>query len=435
VNVPGHLASERRLNCRACILWMAALIAGAQTGCSKNEPSANNPATAESAAATPALIERGRYLAFAGNCSACHTTPAGAPFAGGRAFETPFGKVYSVNITPDPDTGIGSWTSRQFLRSLRKGLRANDQHLYPVFPYPALTKITDEDAAALFAYLKSVPAARYDVPKNEMSWPFGQRWLLRAWNAMFFDEGPFRPDPGKSAEWNRGAYLVTGPAHCSACHSPRNSLGAERTAMAMTGGTYRDDSTGGVMRPWSAPNLTSASSGLGSWSVEEIAAYLKAGTNSYATTFGPMNTVILNSTMHLTDADLHAMAAYLKSLPPNEGDFGAPAKSQVLQAGETLYNVNCGTCHQPDGMGAGDAGPRLAGSLVTQATDPASLVNSILYGPDVPNPAPGGHQWRPMEAYGDKLSDEEVAALASYLRSAWNNKGGEVTAQQVSKQR
>jgi mono/diheme cytochrome c family protein len=435
--LPAHLAFKRRLICRAFILWMAALIAGAQMGCSKNErePSANNPATAESAAASPALIERGRYLAFAGNCGACHTTAGGAPFAGGLAFETPFGKVYSANITPDPDTGIGGWTSGQFLQSLRKGLRANDQHLYPVFPYPALTKITDEDAAALFAFLKSVPAVRYDVPKNEMSWPFGQRWLLGAWNAMFFDEGPYRPDTGKSAEWNRGAYLVTGPAHCSACHSPRNLLGAERAAKAMTGGTYRDDSAGGVMRPWSAPNLTSASSGLGSWSVEEIAAYLKAGTNSYTTTFGPMNTVILKSTMHLSDADLRAMAVYLKGLPPNEGDFGAPAKSDVLQAGETLYNVNCGTCHQPDGMGADDAGPRLAGSLVTQATDPASLVNSILYGVDVPNPAPGGHQWRPMEAYGDKLSDEEVAALASYLRSAWNNKGGEVTAKQVSRQR
>jgi mono/diheme cytochrome c family protein len=268
-----------------------------------------------------------------------------------------------------------------------------------------------------------------------MSFFFGQRWLLGAWNALFFDEGPYRPDTGKSAEWNRGAYLVTGLAHCSACHSPRNLLGAERAAKAMTGGTYRDGSPGGVIRPWSAPTLTSASSGLKSWSVEEVAAYLKAGTNSYATTFGPMNSVILKSTMHLSDADLRAMAVYLKSLPANEGDLGVPAKSEVLQAGETVYNVNCGTCHQPDGMGADDAGPRLAGSLVTQAPDPASLINSILYGPDVPKPSSGGHQWRPMEAYGDKLSDEEVAALASYLRSAWNNKGGEVTATQVSKQR
>ncbi len=219
------------------------------------------------------------------------------------------------------------------------------------------------------------------------------------------------------------------------CHSPRNMLGAERAAKAMTGGTYRDDSAGGVMRSWSAPNLTPASSGLGSWSVDEIAAYLKAGTNSYATTFGPMNSVILKSTTHLRDADLRAMAVYLKSLPPNEGDFGAPAKADVLQAGETIYNVNCGTCHQPDGMGADDAGPRLAGNPVTQASDPASLINSILYGPDVPSPAPGGHQWRPMEAYGEKLSDEEVAALASYLRSAWRNQGGEVTARQVAQQR
>ena len=416
---------------------MAAVIAGAQTGCSKSGegPAANTPATTESAAATPALIERGQYLARAGNCGACHTTAGGAPFAGGVAFETPFGKVYSANITPDPDTGIGNWTSRQFLRSLRKGLRANDQHLYPVFPYPAFTKLTDEDAAALFAYLRSVPAVRSDVPKNDMSLPFGQRWLLGAWNAMFFDEGPYKPDAAQSAEWNRGAYLVTGLAHCSACHSPRNFLGAERVAKAMTGGTYRDESAGGVMRPWSAPNLTSASNGLGSWSVEETAAYLKTGTNSYATTFGPMNAVILKSTRHLSDADLRAMAVYLKSLGPNEGDLEGPAKSDVLQAGETVYNVNCGTCHQPDGMGAEDAGPRMAGNLVVQASDPASLINSILYGPDVPNPEPSGHQWRPMEAYGDKLSDEEVAALASYLRTAWNNKGGEVTVKQVLKQR
>jgi len=423
------------LACRFSL--MVAVIAGAQAGCSGSSqgPAANTPAADESAGATPALIERGEYLARAGNCRACHTTAVGAPFAGGVVFETRFGKIYSANITPDPDTGIGKWTSRQFLRSLRKGLRANDQHLYPVFPYPAFTKITDEDAAALFAYLKSVPAVRNDVPRNDMSLPFGQRWLLGAWNAMFFAEGPYKPDTAKSAEWNRGAYLVTGLAHCSACHSPRNLLGAERAANAMTGGNYRDESAGGVIRPWSAPNLTSASNGLGSWSVAEITAYLKTGTNSYATAFGPMNAVILKSTRHLSDADLRAMAVYLKGLGPDEGDPGVPAKSEVLQAGETVYNVNCGTCHQPDGMGAEDAGPRMAGSLVVQASDPAALINSILYGPDVPDPAPGGHRWRPMEAYGDKLSDEEVAALASYLRTAWNNKGGEVTARQVAKQR
>jgi mono/diheme cytochrome c family protein len=436
VDSPGHLASAHCLNWHAYVLWLVALVSAAQTGCSGNDhhPSAGAPAGAESAAASAALIERGQYLAFAGNCRACHTTAGGAPFAGGLAFETPFGKVYSANITPDPDVGIGGWTRWQFLRSLRQGLRANGQHLYPVFPYPALTKITDEDAAALFAYLRSVTAVRREVPKNEMAWPFAQRWLLGIWNAMFFDEGPYKPDAGKSDEWNRGAYLVTGSAHCAACHSPRNLLGAERTAKAMTGGTYRDDG-GGAVRPWSAPNLTSVASGLGAWSLEDLVAYLKTGTNCCATTFGPMNAVILNSTMHLRDADLRAMAVYLKSLPPREGDFAAPAKSEVLQAGETLYNVNCGTCHQPDGMGADDAGPRLAGSPITQAPDPASLINSILYGPDVPDLAPGGRPWRPMEAYGEKLSDEEVAALASYLRSAWHNKGGEVTAKQVSGQR
>jgi mono/diheme cytochrome c family protein len=394
------------------------------------------PGTASASnAATPAQIERGRYLALAGNCASCHTTADGKPFAGGVVFETSFGKIYSTNITPDAQAGIGNWTEQQFRQALREGVRTNGEHLYPAFPYTSFTKITDDDAGALFAYLKSVPAVSAKAPENDMSWPYSMRSLMSVWNALYFDAGPYRPDAGKSKEWNRGAYLVESLAHCSACHSPRNSLGAEESDMALTGGAYTDHVTADMKRAWSAPNLTSASNGLGSWTVDDLAAYLKTGKNAYAITFGPMNEVVMNSTRHLADADIHAMATYLKSLPPNEGNLQSPAKNDVITAGATVYDVQCGTCHLPTGLGAPDSGPKLAGSPVVQASDPASLINVILYGPQLPDPAPPTGEWQHMEAFGEKLSDEEIAALASYLRNAWNNKGGEVTAAQVARQR
>ena len=382
-------------------------------------------------------VKRGRYLVTAGNCISCHTTEGGQPFAGGLAFETPFGKMYSTNITPDAKTGIGKWSQQDFNRALREGVRPNGEHLYPAFPYTTYTKTSDEDAAAIFAYLKTLPPVNSAAKPNELSFPFNQRWALGIWKAIYFTEGRFTPDKAQSAEWNRGAYLVEGLGHCSACHSPRNFLGAESTSMAMTGGEYTNKVHGGEVRPWSAPNLTSASTGLGSWPVNEVAAYLKTGRNSFLETFGPMNEVIMNSTQHLSDADVRAMATYLKSLPANEGKLAASANTDVLRDGETLYNVHCGTCHQPTGLGGPeeDSGARLAGgSLVVQASNPASLINVILYGPQGPNP-PLPKRWKHMEPLGDKLDDEEVAALASYLRSAWDNKGGEVTAEQVAKQR
>jgi mono/diheme cytochrome c family protein len=207
--------------------------------------------------------------------------------AGGVAFETPFGKIYSTNLTPDEETGIGKWTEKDFAQALRKGVRPDGAHLYPVFPFTAYTKVTDTDAAALFAYLKSLPAVSSAPPANEMSFPFNQRRLMSIWKALFFDEGAYQPVAGQSDEWNRGAYLVEGLGHCSACHSPRNFLGAERSSAAMTGGTYLDRVPTGELRPWSAPNLTSAANGLGEWSVEDIAAYLKTGANDHVSVSGP----------------------------------------------------------------------------------------------------------------------------------------------------
>ena len=356
--------------------------------------------------------------------------------AGGLAFETPFGKIYSTNITPDADTGIGNWTGEQFLNSMRRGARPDGEHLYPVFPYTAFTKVTDEDVAALYAYLQSIPAIRQEAPENEIGFPFNQRSLMVIWKAMFFDEGVYEADAAKSAEWNRGAYIVEALAHCGACHSPRNYLGAEHADMAMTGGEYIDRVPNGNLRPWSAPNLTSAANGLGLWPLEELAAYLKTGRNSYVETFGPMNEVLLNSTRHLSDGDVNAMAVYLKSLPPNEGYTRATAKRSVLGMGRTLYNLHCGTCHLPTGLGDEESAPRLGGgSLVVQASNPASLINVILDGPELPDPPLPTRRRKPMEDFRYLLDDSEVAALASYLRSAWGNTGGEVTAKQVAEQR
>jgi mono/diheme cytochrome c family protein len=394
---------------------------------------------AGAAVASDVRVERGEYLAKAGNCVSCHTTAGGEAMAGGVTFETPFGKIYSTNITPDPDTGIGKWTEEQFGQALRKGVTPDGTHLYPVFPYTSYTNVTDEDAAALFAYLQSVPPVDSKPPENEMSFPFNQRWLMAAWKALFFDEGPYRPVAGQSEEWNRGAYLVEGLGHCSACHSPRNFLGAERSSAALTGGTYLDRVLNGEVRPWSAPNLTSAANGLGAWSVEDIAAYLKQGKNAHVSVSGPMNEVIVNSTQHLSDADIRAMSVYLKSVPANEGDVTAPASQEVMSAGSLVYDVHCGTCHLPTGAGSEDTGTALAKySPMVLANDPASLINIILYGPPVPESPPSTMppaKWQKMEPFANKVTDEELAQLASFIRNSWGNKAGAVTPDQVARQR
>jgi len=383
-----------------------------------------------------ANIERGKYLALAGNCASCHTTASGEFMAGGLAFETSFGTIYSTNITPDAATGIGDWTATDFLNSMRHGVRPGGEHLYPVFPYTAFTKVTDEDIAAIFAYLQSIPAVLQAAPENDIAFPFNMRSLMAIWKTLFFDAGAYVADESRPADWNRGAYVVEALAHCGACHSPRNYLGAEQAGMAMRGGVYADKVPNGTVRPWSAPNLTGAPNGLGMWAHEEVAAYLKNGINSYVETFGPMNEVIINSTRHLSDDDVSSMAVYLKSLPASETDRGTVAKDKVLGMGRTLYNLHCGTCHLPTGLGGEESAPRLGGgSLVVQASNPASLINVILDGPELPDPPLPTKRRKPMESFRYLLDDDEIAALASFLRSSWDNTGGEVTAEQVRAQR
>lgn len=417
----------------ACVLAFGAFATiGNADGSSRNAP------TLASLVADEALVARGAYLATAANCVSCHTAEAGEAFAGGLAFRTDFGVIHSTNITPDIETGIGNWTYADFERSMRKGVGDGGEHLYPVFPYASFTRITDEDLQALFAYFGSLEPVSSPPVENSLRFPYNQRWLLGGWKMLFLDEGPFVPAPDQPEEWNRGAYLVDALAHCAACHSPRNALGAKKAGEELSGGIYIDRVPSGDYRAWAAPNLTPASSGLETWTAEDIADYLRVGKNRHAATFGPMNEVIGNSTQHLSPDDLGAMAVYLKSLAPRERPARASlagTAAEKLGRGQTLYNIHCGTCHQPTGLGAPETGARLAGSPVVQAEDPASLLNVIIYGPELPDPWPPIGDWKQMPSFNDKLKDEEIAALASYVRQEWGHRASEVTVEDVAAQR
>jgi mono/diheme cytochrome c family protein len=382
------------------------------------------------------VAEQGHYLAIAGNCVSCHTHPGGRPFAGGLEFDTPFGTLYSTNITPDPGTGIGKWSEQDFVSALRSGVRPDGQHLYPAFPYTAFTKVSDADAHALFVYLKTLKPVQSAAPENKLRFPYSQRWMLRMWKMLFSTEGRFVTDKNKPAQWNRGAYLVQALTHCDACHAARNFVGAEGSDPVMSGGEYTAAVSADEQRMWATPNLTSAHTGLQSWSAQDLTDYLKIGRNSFAETFGPMNEVIMNSTRNLSNSDVQAMAAYLKSLPASPAESIAKPSAALMQSGENLYTVNCGTCHLPTGLGNQDenSGARLVGIPAVQASNPASLINVIIYGPQLPDP-PLPKRWKPMEGFGDKLADDEIAALATFLRNSWGNTGTAVTADQVAKQR
>ncbi|MGA0203188.1 MAG: cytochrome c [Pseudohongiellaceae bacterium] len=382
------------------------------------------------------LVARGEYLVTAGNCASCHTTQDGAFMSGGLPFRTPFGTIYSTNITPDPLTGIGNWSEVDFLNSLRHGVRPDGDHLYPAFPYTAYTKASDDDILAMFAYLKSIKPVRITPPQNDLVFPFNYRPLMAFWKLLYFQPGVYEVREDQSEQWNRGAYLVEALAHCSACHSPRNSLGAERAAAHMGGGEFLDLVAREHYRPWSAPNLTATERGLALWSEQDLADYLKTARNDMLESFGPMNEVIINSTRYLEAQDIGAMVTYLKNLPAvpeREATTPGPA---IMGRGRTIYNLHCGTCHLPTGEGDPDMAPRLdRGSLVVQDENPASMINAILYGPHLPSP-PLQPKWRePMEDFQYLLDDEEVAAAATFIRHSWGNASGMVTADQVARQR
>jgi mono/diheme cytochrome c family protein len=381
-----------------------------------------------------ASVEKGRYFATIGNCQTCHTAKNSQPFAGGVRFESEFGVLYSTNITMDEATGIGRWSFADFYQSMKRGVRPDGTHLYPAFPYSSFAKLRDVDIASLYLYMRTIEPVASPARNNDLDFPYNVRLGLRAWNKLFHTPDAYTDDPAQSAQWNRGAYLVQGIAHCGACHTPRNFLGAERNHLAMSGGVIFDEVSPKKYRQWSAVNLTPAKTGLAGWSEESIASYLKHGESEHAVVHGPMTDVVVNSTRHLEDADARAIASYLKGIAPvGEQKHRAPDKEQ-LAAGEITYTVHCGTCHLPTGLGDEVMGVTLAGNAIVQSADPSSLINVILYGPSLPPPPFVSARTR-MKPFGKRLSDEEIANLATYVRSNFGNHAGRVTADQVERQR
>jgi len=392
---------------------------------------------AATAASLQSPVERGQYLVRVANCVSCHTAKAGRPFAGGRPFQTNwqiFGNIYSSNITPDRETGLGAWTEDDFIRAMRTGVAPGGRQLFPAFPYTAFTKLATADIKAIYAYLRTLPSVYSVAPEN--SFWFRQRWAMRAWNALFFSEGDFALNPGKSAAWNEGHYLVDALGHCGACHTPRNLLLAERTAAEFTGGKHIDEVESEKNRIWSAPNLTSADFGLAKWSIDDLQKYLKTGSSRRAGVLGPMNEVIGNSLRYLTDGDAIAMAAYIKSLPANGHVSPQNLSTTERSVGQALYDKHCEECHLATGRGGFRKAPAVVGSPIVQAQDAASLINVILYGASSAASIPPAFEaWEDMPGFKDKITDDELALLANFLRSTWGNQGGRVSPKTVTAQR
>ena len=404
---------------------------------------ASAPPALAAGAADAATIQRGAYLAAVGDCAACHTAPHGKPFAGGLPMNTPLGRIYTTNITPDPDTGIGSYTQADFARAMREGVAKDGHNLYPAMPYPSYAKVRDEDVAALYAYfMQGVQPVRQTNRDADIKWPMNMRWPLKIWNAVFLEKGAYQDKAGKDAAWNRGAYLVQGLGHCGSCHTPRG-VGFNEKALDESGDAWL---TGAALDGWFASNLTGEhNTGLGRWSEADLAQFLKTGANQHASAFGAMTDVINKSTQAMNDADVNAIAAYLKSLPAKGGD-GGPAYAYDAQAtkvslsrpandaGARVYTAYCMHCHGADGRGFAPMFAPLAGNPNVLEKDASSLINVTLNGTrDLViqgMPAP-----YPMPAYADVLSDKQIADVLTFVRTGWNNKAGEVGAAEVAKMR
>jgi len=378
-----------------------------------------------------ALIAKGEYLAHAGDCIACHTNPGGALFAGGRPMATPFGTIYSSNITPDPVTGIGKWTADDFYKTMHEGRFPGGGLIYPVMPYASYTKVTRADSDAIFAYLRSVPGVSRPNRENDLRFPYDNRQLILGWRTLYFNQGEYRADTTKSAEWNRGAYLVEGLGHCAMCHSPINALGGTPESKAFQGGLI-------PMQNWYAPSLTSnKEAGLGEWSIDEIVGLLRTGVSRRGAVYGPMAEVTFNSLQYLSDADVRAMAIYLKSLAegnppgPERSGVSTSESSLLMSLGLTVYQAHCANCHGSDGRGMPPDYPPLAGNPSIQMESAVNPIRMVLNGGFPPgtsgNPEPYG-----MPPFAQTLSDDEVAAVVTYIRAAWGNQGAAVTASQAN---
>ncbi|CBL45004.1 Cytochrome c, class I [gamma proteobacterium HdN1] len=376
-----------------------------------------------------ALITQGKYLTQMGDCVSCHTATGSKPFAGGRAIPTPFGAVYAPNITPDKETGIGDWQFEEFWNALHNGTGRDGELLYPVFSYTSFTKATREDAQAIFAYLQSLPAIRQVDRSPNLDMPYNIRPLLYAWRFLYFNPGSYQPNASKSESWNRGAYLVEGLGHCNECHTTRNALGAMNQENPLTGGEI-------PLQGWYAPNLsTQKGGGLEGWTSKDIIDLLKTGMSERGGAFGPMADVVRNSTQHMNDTDLAAVAEYLQSLPAPAGKPAANTqKAPDYAAGEKLYSNHCSSCHNDDGQGHKGIYPPLGGN--SSITDPTALnaIRSVLLG-GFPPATPGNPQPYSMPPFAHQLNDQEIAAVVNYIRQSWGNQASAISANDVMKSR
>lgn len=391
-----------------------------------------------------AAIKRGEYLSRAGDCMACHTEKGGKPYAGGLGLETPIGAVYATNITPDKEHGIGNYTLEDFDKALRHGIRKDGSTLYPAMPYPSYAKVTDQDVADLYAYfMHGVQPVAQDNRDSDIPFPLNMRWPLAFWRWTFAPvvatESGSSPDP----QIERGRYLVNGLGHCGSCHTPRG-IGMQEKSLSDSDGDHF--LTGGApLEGWVAKSLRGDQhDGLGSWTAEEIAQFLKTGRTERTAVFGSMTDVIQHSMQHLTDDDRLGIARYLKSLPavnatpaPTPSDDTTArqlSNMDVSKAGARTYIDNCMACHRSDGRGYAEVFPALAGNPVLNGKDATSIIHIVLGGGYLP-----GNQHAPtgfgMPGFAWRLSDQEVADVVSFIRTGWHNVGTEVSAEDVAKQR
>jgi mono/diheme cytochrome c family protein len=379
------------------------------------------------------LVTRGRYLAQAADCQVCHTREGGEPFAGGRAFKTPFGVLYSPNITADPETGIGAWSDADFLRAVHKGIARNGERLYPAFPYESYTLIADDDVRAIKAYLFSLPVVHATAPANSLRFPFNQRWLMGIWAAFYNPDQRFRPHEERSPAWNRGAYLAEALAHCGDCHTPRN------LAQALNN---RHKFAGAVTAGWRAYNITADTvSGIGGWSDAELADYLHSGhAAGHGLAGGPMAEEIDVSTSSLTAADLNALITYLRSIPPlptkdmpaskaaPAADSPEPLRAALDPRGKEIFEGACVSCHGWSGVSLLTGYATLTGDRAVN--DPSAInVAQIVLSGELRHTADGVVL---MPSFGDAYSDTEIAAVANYVTARFGAVPSHLTARDVA---
>lgn len=396
-------------------------------------PDLRQPLIVESATspATAAQVEQGRYLARAGNCIACHTQAGQAAYSGGRRIGTPFGEVFSTNLTPDRETGLGAWTPGEFWRAMHHGRSRDGRLLYPAFPYTSYTRVSRQDSDAIFAYLQSLPPVAAPRQEPELRFPYNTQLALRAWRALYFRPGEQLQDALQTPEWNRGAYLVEGLGHCNACHTARTTLGGIDMARNYGGGPI-------PTLGWEAPPLAPARP-MSDADAADMVELLHAGTSRHGVTTGPMAEVVFHSLQHLQGADIAAMVAYIRSLPP-VADAPAPRqprvtaerRAELMRDGEPIYRQHCADCHGAQGEGRDYVYPALAGNRMLTSASAGNAIRSVLMGGYGPSTA-GRPQPHGMPSFAQRLTPEEIAAVLTYARGSWGNQAAAVSPVEVQR--